>query len=215
MDFRDKKTQRILLFGIGAAAILYLYFFSTFLPFGHRAVAAERSELEADYRQLSSDLSKARQTLNNLAEVERQYQILNKRWDVASQLLPEDKEVAELLRKVTLVGQQAGVEFLLFKPKPQVSGDIYNENPVDVKVAGGYHQVGAFLAEVANLERIVNVSNLSLVTNPDDKAPNDQTVEAHFMATAYTLNPNPPAPASEASDKSAETAGKGEKKHVG
>jgi type IV pilus assembly protein PilO len=214
MDFRDPKTQRILLVGIGVAAILYLYFFSTFIPFGHRAVAAERSELEADYRQLSSDLSKARQTLNNLAEVEHQYQILNKRWDVASKLLPEDREVAELLRKVTLVGQQSGVEFLLFKPKPQVAGDIYNENPVDVKVVGGYHQVGTFLAEVANLERIVNVSNLSLVTNTQKDAPSDQTVEAHFVATAYTLNPNPPAPAN-AEDKNAEAAGKGGKKHVG
>ncbi len=214
MDFRDQKTQRLLLVGIGAAAILYLYFFSTFIPFGHRAVAAERAELEQSYQQLSTDLSKARQTLNNLAEVERQYQILNRRWDVASKLLPEDKEVAELLRRVTLVGQQSGVEFLQFKPRAQVAGDVYNENPVDVQVVGGYHQVGAFLAEVANLERIVNVSNLNLVANPDADAPSGQTVEARFVATAYSLNPNPPAPAV-SEGAAAASGGKGAQKHEG
>jgi len=63
------------------------------------------------------------------------------------------------------------------------------------------------------------VSNLSLVTNTEKDAPGDQTVEAHFVATAYTLNPNPPAPAAadaKAPDKGTEpAAGKGGKKHVG
>jgi type IV pilus assembly protein PilO len=194
MDLQNARTQRMVLAGIGAAAILYLYFFSTFLPFGHRAVAADRAALEQEYRQLSADLSKARQTLNNLAEVERQYEILTQRWQVAAELLPEEKEVAELLRKVTLVGQQSGVEFLLFRPKSVVAGELYNENPVEVKVLGGYHQVGSFLAEVANLDRIVNVSNLALTANSDEEAQR-QTVEALFVATAYTLNPNAPPPA--------------------
>ena len=210
MDIKDPRTQKILLVGIGVVGILYLYFFSTFVPFGHRAVAAERAELEQQYRQLSSDLSKARQTLNNRAEIERQYEVLNRRWDVAANLLPEEKEVAELLRKVTLVGHQSGVEFLLFKPLAQVTGEVYNENPVDVKVTGGYHQVGAFLAEVANLDRIVNVSNLKLTATKEDKdRPKSQTVEAQFTATAYTLSMNRAAPpAEEAESRGDEDAGR-------
>ena len=202
MDLHNARTQRMVLAGIAAAAILYLYFFSTFVPFGHRAVAADRAALEQEYRQLSADLSKARQTLNNLAEVERQYEILSQRWQVAAKLLPEEKEVAELLRKVTLVGQQSGVEFLLFRPKAVVSGELYNENPVEVRVLGGYHQVGSFLAEVANLDRIVNVSNLALTANSDEEAQR-LTVEALFTATAYTLNPGAPPPAEAAPDPGA------------
>jgi type IV pilus assembly protein PilO len=189
MNFREPRNQKLIMAGIGVAAVGYLYFFSTFIPFGHRKVAAERSQLEDQYKQLSSDLSKARQSLNNLDEVERQYQVITARWEVATKLLPEDREVANLLRKVTLVGQQAGVEFELFKPKPQIPGEIYTENPVDVKVTGGYHQVGSFLAEVANLDRIVNVTGLNLKSLEDGTKA--QTVEAVFEATAYTLNPVP------------------------
>ena len=213
MDIHDPRTQKMLLVGVAVVGILYLYFFSTFLPFGHRAVAAQRHELEQQYRQLSSDLSKARQTLNNRAEIERQYEILNRRWDVAASLLPEQREVADLLRKVTLVGQQSGVEFELFQPMPQIPGDVYNENPVDVRVVGGYHQVGSFLAEVANLDRIVNVSHLVLTENDDRDSAPDQTVEAHFTATAYTLNtnPSPPASAEKSPGKKASRGSRGKK----
>ena len=187
MNVRDPRNQKLILAGIGVAALGYLYFFSTFVPFGHRPLAAEHSQLEEQYKQLSSDLSKARQSINDLDEVERQYQVITTRWQVATQLLPEQREVANLLRKVTLVGQQAGVEFELFKPKPQIPGEIYTENPVEVRVVGGYHQVGSFLAEVANLDRIVNVTGMSLKSR--EEGTKAQTVEAAFLATAYTLNP--------------------------
>lgn len=187
MNIREPRNQKLILAGIGVAALGYLYFFSTFVPFGHRPLAAEQSQLEEQYKQLSSDLSKARQSINDLDEVERQYQVITTRWQVATQLLPEQREVANLLRKVTLVGQQAGVEFELFKPKPQIPGEIYTENPVEVRVVGGYHQVGSFLAEVANLDRIVNVTGLSLKSREEGKKA--ETVEAAFQATAYTLNP--------------------------
>lgn len=187
MNIRDPKTQKMLMVGVGVAAVLYVYFLAGFVPFGHRALAEEKGNLEQEYRKLSSDLSNARQSLNNLAEVERQYELITRRWEVASDLLPEKREVATLLRKVTLVGQQSGVEFELFKPMPRVPGEIYNENPVQVQVVGGYHEVGSFLAEVANLDRIINVSGLKLVSLENGKE--TKTVTANFTATAYTLNP--------------------------
>ena len=191
MDLQNPRTQKYIMVGVVSAAVLYLYFFSTFVPFGHRAYAAEKAQLETQFQALSADLSKARGTLNNLEEVERQYQILGRRWEVASKLLPEEREVAALLRQVTLVGQQAGVEFLLFRPEGTVPGEVYVEAPVSVRVSGGYHQVGAFLSQVANLERIVNVSSLNLIIVEDEDRPNE-TVEASFTATAYTLAPPPP-----------------------
>jgi len=196
MNLRDPRVQKFIAIGLGSVAILYLYFLSPFLPFGHRAVAEDRAQLEQEYRQLSSDLSKARQTLTNLEEVERQYQVITQRWEVASELLPGERELAALLRKVSLVGQQSGVEFELFKPKAIMPGELYVEHPVEVKVVGGYHQVGAFLAEVANLDRIVNVSNLTMdeLDVPEgEESSTRQTVRASFIATAYTMSPTPPA----------------------
>lgn len=189
MDIKDPKAQKAILVGIAMAGIGYLYFFATFVPVGYRAMAAERKELQGRYEQLSSDLNKARQTLSSMARVEQEFEAIQKRYLAAKVLLPEEKEVANLLRMVSLVGQQAGVTFELFKPLPAVAQGYYVENPVDVKVSGGYHEVGAFLADVANLSRIVKVSNMSLTAW--DKGSTDETVQAAFTASAYTLNPNP------------------------
>jgi type IV pilus assembly protein PilO len=196
MDIKDPKTQKTILIGMAMAGIGYLYFFATFVPFGYRAMSAEKKELQGRYEQLSSDLNKARQTLSSMARVEREFQAIQKRYEAARVLLPEEKEVANLLRMVSLVGQQAGVTFELFKPLPAVTQGYYVENPVDVRVTGGYHAVGAFLADVANLSRIVKVSNLTL--GAWEKGSADETVQASFTASAYTLNPNPAPPAPEA-----------------
>jgi type IV pilus assembly protein PilO len=198
MNLQDPRTQKFILVGVLSAAVLYLFFFSTFVPFGHRAYTAEKAELETRFEALSSDLNKARQTLAHKEEIEETYRVLNSRWEVASKLLPEEREVAALLRQVTLVGRQSGVEFHLFRPGNPIPGEVYAEAPVQVEVAGGYHQVGTFLSEVANLERIVNVSNLKLQANDDEDEPN-RTVMASFTATAYMLNPAPPADAENAS----------------
>jgi len=190
MDFKDPRAQRTVLLMIAMLGIGYLYFFATFVPFGYRAMMSEKKDLQAKYEQLSNDLNKARQTLANMARVEREFEEINKKYQAAQTLLPEDKEVANLLRMVALVGQQSGVKFNLFRPMPAAPQGYYVENPVSVKVVGGYHDVGNFLAEVANLSRIVNVKNLLIEENK--KSEDDEgAVEATFTASAYTLNPNP------------------------
>ena len=52
---------------------------------------------------------------------------------------------------------------------------------------------GAFLAQLANMRRIVNVTDIGIVNHnePDNLA----TCEASFRATAYMMNPAGPQPA--------------------
>lgn len=200
MDIKDPKVQKSLLVGILMAAGGYLYFFAGFMPFGYQAMQKEKKGLQVKYEQLSSDLEKARQTAANMPRVEREFDLVQRRYTAAQKLLPEEREVANLLRMVSLVGQQEGVKFELFRPSPQVVQGYYIENPVDVKVVGGYHEVGSFLAEVANLSRIINVARLNLKAYATGTA--EETVEASFTASAYTMNPNPPT-AGEGAEKDA------------
>ena len=38
--------------------------------------------------------------------------------------------------------------------------DYYAELPIDIKVTGNYHDIGAFAADMANLPRIVTLNNM-------------------------------------------------------
>ncbi|MCX5801109.1 MAG: type 4a pilus biogenesis protein PilO [Candidatus Eisenbacteria bacterium] len=185
MDLRNPKHQKMLMGVVLLAALLYLYFLASFLPFGFRAQASKYNELKQHYEKLTLDLSKARQLVGNLPRLKKEYEELHESWLLAKELLPEEKELATLLSRVTIAGQQSGVKFTLFKPNPPVDRGYYVEHPVEVSVVGGFHETAAFLSEIANLSRIVNVSGLKLASYTGGKP--DEVVQATFIASAYTL----------------------------
>ena len=151
MDLKNPKNQQMLIVGVLMAAVLYFYFLAPFLPFGFRAQLDRYGMLKAQYAKLTIDLAVARQMVNDLPKLKKEYEELHASWLLAKQLLPEEKEVASLLSKVTIAGQQSGVKFVLFKPNPPVDRGYYSEHPVEVSVVGGFHEIAAFLSEIANL----------------------------------------------------------------
>jgi len=185
MDIKDPKTQKLIMIVAGTAALVYFYIFADFVPFNYKARAAEISRLKAEHTRCMNELTKAQQLVNRLPELKREFALLTQRWQVAQELLPTQKEVASLLRKVTMAGQESGVKFLLFKPAEPTKKTDFTENPVQVSVTGGFHRAGAFFGEIADLSRLVNVSQLRL--KGFDKGDLDDTVQADFIATAYTL----------------------------
>ncbi|MFN8546929.1 MAG: type 4a pilus biogenesis protein PilO [Candidatus Eisenbacteria bacterium] len=218
-DIRDPKYQKSFLGIVGGAVILYGYFFTDLLPFTYKANAQELTKLEDQYRELSKDLTKARQAAHQLPYLEKEFNLLHRKWEQGQSMLPEKVEMTVLLRTITLLGNQTGVEFVKFKPNTPVPGSNFTENPVEISVVGGYHQVGAFLAEIANLDRIVNVRDLEVDANKEKNADlGKQPAQASFVAVAYTVGqePPPPPPAEKksgvASAKSGKAKGKAEGK---
>ncbi|MBC7455039.1 MAG: type 4a pilus biogenesis protein PilO [Massilia sp.] len=81
--------------------------------------------------------------------------------------LPSKAEMAALLSDINQAGIGRGLQFELFKPGQVVVRDYYAELPIDIKVSGSYHDIGAFAADMANLPRIVTLNNMSLTAGKD------------------------------------------------
>ncbi|NVM75865.1 type IV pilus assembly protein PilO [Duganella sp. SG902] len=81
--------------------------------------------------------------------------------------LPSKAEMAALLTDINQAGAGRGLQFELFKPQQEVVKDYYAEVPIDIKITGSYHDVGAFTGDIANLPRIVTLNNLALSTGKD------------------------------------------------
>jgi type IV pilus assembly protein PilO len=207
MNLKDPKTQKIVFGAIILAAAGWVYFGTTLMPFNYPVRKAKIAALEAEHERLAAEVEKARKVVGDLARLEAEYERLHDQWLAAQELLPEEKEMPELLRTVTTAGSRAGVEFSLFQPKPPVAAEFHTAHPIQVTVRGTYHQVGSFLGRLANMERIVNVADLKL-SQPNEKGPkkkkastskrkddqnggamtrSNNTVEAKFTLTAYTL----------------------------
>ena len=106
-------------------------------------------------------LDKKRQAVNldlyieQLAEIDRSFGALLKQ-------LPNKSEIEALLIEVNQAGLGRGLQFDLFRPGSEQIKDFYAELPIAVKINGGYHDFGAFAADIAKLPRIVTLNNISI-----------------------------------------------------
>ncbi len=140
-------------------------------------------ELKAQHQKLQEEVVKNTNTANNLSKVEKQYTELNMQLDKALTELPNSKEIPSLLTSITATGKNAGLEFLVFRPKPEVVKDFFAEVPVDITVSGSYYSVANFFAAVASLPRIVNIANVDFteVKNVNNR----MMTKVNCLATTY------------------------------
>jgi type IV pilus assembly protein PilO len=75
-----------------------------------------------------------------------------------------------LLSDINQAGLGRGLQFELFRPGQVVVKDYYAELPISVRVAGRFHDIGSFTADVANLSRIVTLHNLTIGPGPGQNA---------------------------------------------
>lgn len=121
-------------------------------------------------------LDKKRQAVNldlyveQLAEIDRSFGALLKQ-------LPNKSEIEALLIEVNQAGLGRGLQFDLFRPGAEVVKDFYAELPIAVKIVGGYHDFGAFAADIAKLPRIVTLNNLSIAPGKDGALGLDATTK--------------------------------------
>jgi type IV pilus assembly protein PilO len=110
--------------------------------------------------------SKVQQAVN-LEALRKQKEQVGEYVATLEKQLPSKAEMDALLSDINQAGLGRGLQFELFKPGQVVVKEYYAELPIDIKITGNYHDVGAFTSDIANLPRIVTLNNLNLVTGKD------------------------------------------------
>lgn len=129
----------------------------------------QEETLKKDY------LAKKTQSINldlykqQLREIDTQFGALLKQ-------LPNKSQMDALLVDINQAGLSRGLQFELFKPAPNESAkEFYSELPIQVKVTGTYHDMGAFAADVGQLPRIVTLNDVSIEAGKDGNLTMDVT----------------------------------------
>jgi len=96
--------------------------------------------------------------VQQLSEVEQSFGALVKQ-------LPNRAEIDALLTDVNQAGLGRGLQFELFKPAAaERMADFYAELPINIKITGSYHDMGAFASDIAQLPRIVTLNDVGIST---------------------------------------------------
>ncbi|ACM21411.1 type IV pilus biogenesis protein PilO [Geotalea daltonii FRC-32] len=143
----------------------------------------EFKTLQTQLEDLSRQASEAQKLANNLPKYKQEYEQLQNELKLALTELPNQKEIPSLLTSIANAGKSAGLEFLLFKPKPEEPKDFYAAVPVDISVSGTFYQIGSFFQAVSALPRIVNISNVNFTEIKTGKGLT--TIKVNCLATTF------------------------------
>ena len=97
--------------------------------------------------------------VQQLREIEESFGALLKQ-------LPNKSEMDALLTDINQAGLGRGLQFDLFRPASQERmAEFYAELPINIRITGNYHDMGAFASDVAQLPRIVTLNDVAITNN--------------------------------------------------
>src|SRR5205814_275473 len=131
-------------------------------------------------------------TAKKLPEFRAQVSDLEGRLANLKQILPEEKDAADLLNRMQTVAAQSNMTIKGFKPAPTVTKQLHAEWPITLELEGTYHNLATFFDRVGKFTRIVNINGLD-VKGKDKPEPNS-TITATCVATTFVLLDKPSAP---------------------
>ena len=148
-----------------ALAVIIAFSYVWFLRMPQQEVIAG---LQGEIVVLEETRDKNAAIAEHLDEYKAEVARLQEDLERAKALLPNDREIDDLLKQVANLGKKVGLDFLLFRPLPDVQRDFYAEVPVEISVSGDYHTVALFFSKIGQLKRIVNIQNVQM-SSPTEK----------------------------------------------
>jgi type IV pilus assembly protein PilO len=183
---------QLLVFVFVGAVIVGGYYYLVEWP-EQATLDIRRAELAASQARIDRGMETARK----LPEFRAQVGDLEAKLDSLKAILPEEKDVADLLRRIQTLASQSNLTIRHFRPQAITAKELHAEWPIELEVEGAYHNVGLFLDRVAKLPRIINVRAIEMTTSTP-RPGSSATVRVKCTAMTFVLTDPPtgaPAPA--------------------
>ena len=195
----DLKLDKLPWYGqVGIFVVLGLALVGGFYWFYAIPAREEMATREQKLAALRVDVAKGQATANQLNQFREQVAELEARLDGLRAVLPEQKDVADLLRRLETLARQSNLAIQGFKPSPSVTKQMHAEWPIALQLDGTYHNLAMFFDRVSKFSRIINVSNIAIRSK--EKPLPTSTISVDCVATTFVLleTAKPAAPAAKA-----------------
>jgi len=170
---------------IGAFVVVCVGAVFGFWKFYVAEVQADISLRQGRLAALRADVDKGVATARQLPQFEEQVNKLEQRLESLRQVLPEEKDVADILRRIQGLATKSNLTIQRFQPGKVVQQKLYAEIPYKLQAEGTYHNLGYFFDQVSRFPRIINIGEIALraKTPPEPNA----TITADLVATTFVL----------------------------
>jgi type IV pilus assembly protein PilO len=187
---------------LGAFFVLSLAGAGVFWNYYVRPAQESLAQRQAQLDTIRADIQRGLATARRLPEFRRQVTDLEAQLERLRPVLPSEKDVADLLRRIQGMATQSNLTIRGFAPQAVATRTMYAEWPIGLQIEGTYHNLGSFLERVSKFPRIINVTGMH-IKGKDSGGPGD-SISADCTATTFVLiepKPAQPAPAAAAPPK--------------
>ncbi|MFC1610150.1 type 4a pilus biogenesis protein PilO [Myxococcota bacterium] len=188
------SRQRHLLIGLVLLGLIagYWYLF-------HSDLAAKIGRAEKEYRSHEAQRAEKQAYVDNLAKYEARLNELQQDLNLARAQLPDQAEDAQLLAQLGNKGRQSGLMIDRFQPQGEKQKDFVAEIAFAMDVRGSYHEIATFIDSIGKLDRIVNVTDISMTTPSTENQ--KVVVKGQFILKTYRFVGNQKKPEKESKKK--------------
>jgi type IV pilus assembly protein PilO len=148
---------------------------------------------EAQLATINQSIDRGLATARRLPEFRREVEQLEAQLERLRAVLPEEQDVADLLRRVQAMATQSRLTIRGFTPRAVTRRQMHAEWPIGLQLEGTYHDLGTFLERVSKFPRIINVGNIKI--RAQEAQSGASTITAECTATTFVLIEAPAAAA--------------------
>ena len=177
---------------VGAFLILALAGVGVFVWYYELPFREDMEARETQLTALKNDIAKGQATAKQLGQFRAEVEDLEGRLGSLRAVLPEEKDAADLLRRMQTVATQSNLTIKSFKPAPVVTKQLHAEWPIELQLEGTYHNLAIFFDRIGKFTRIVNITGLDVRGKEPPEV--NTTIIAQCIATTFVLLEKPVAP---------------------
>src|SRR5687767_6307873 len=141
---------------------------------------------------LRVDIDRGVAAARQLPHFQDQVSKLEERLESLRQVLPEEKDVADILRRIQGLATKSNLTIQRFQPGKVLQQKLYAEIPYKLQAEGTYHNLGFFFDQISKFPRIINVSEISIKSKEPPEP--GKTILAECVATTFVLQEGAAAP---------------------
>lgn len=174
MDWRDSKTQKIVIAVLAFFIVAYFWYSRLYSRYDNQ-ISMKSQEFEL----ITTNLRNVEMKAKSLDALKLEYSDLMGRYHEIEALLPEVKQVPSILVQLHTAASLTGTRITKVMPQEIVPEAFYNVAGFEVVLVGTYHDYGKFISYVANFPFIANISEVT-IKKPDE----DDTRQAQNLKDA-------------------------------
>ncbi len=177
---RLPRSQRLVFYGLGYLLLVVALFFALIGP-----AMEDISSATSKRTSLTTKRDEVKARAENRGQFESELEQLEADLKQALKELPDDREIPGLLSEIDALARKSGLEVRKFQPLPEVAREYYADVPVQVIMAGSFHEIAIFFDRVGKMSRIVSVADIALKQPVETGAETTLTVEGKVVTYRF------------------------------